>query len=130
MKINSGHMQEHHRFHIGAESRLVPAMVDSFRETLALLGAVIAAIAIVMLSVWVAGMEIQNIFGAFTWGLGFVFLAMAVDSRESLVILQSVTGLSLLVLALLQNSVSPDFIIASGILVALWVAATLFRQLR
>ena len=130
MKIHSGHMQEHHRFHIGAESRLVPVMVDSFRETLALLGAVIAAIAVVMLSVWAAGMEIQNIFGAFTWGLGFVFLAMAVDSRESLAILQAVTGLSLLVLAWLHNSVSPDFVIASGILVALWIAATLFRQLR
>lgn len=130
MKIHSGHMQEHHRFHTRAGSRLVPVMVDSFRETLALLGAVIAAIAIVMLSVWVAEMEIQNVFGALTWGLGFVFLAMAVDSRESLAILQSLTGLSLLVLAWLHTSVSPDYIIASGILVALWVAATLFRQLR
>jgi hypothetical protein len=130
MKIHSGHMQQHHRFHVRADSNIVPVVVDSFRETLALLSAVIAAIAIVMLSVWVAGMEIQNIFGAFTLGLGFVFLAMAVDSRESLAILQSVTGLSLLALAWLHNSVSPDFIIASGILVALWVAATLFRQLR
>jgi hypothetical protein len=130
MKIHSGHIQEHHRFHITADKSIVPVVVDSFRETLALLSAVIAAIAIVMLSVWVADMEIQNILGAFTWGLGFVFLAMAVDSQNSPAILQSLTGLSLLVLAWLHNSVSPDFIIASGILVALWVAATLFRQLR
>jgi hypothetical protein len=130
MKIHSGHIQEHHRFHITADKSIVPVVVDSFRETLALLSAVIAAIAIVMLSVWVADMEIQSIFGAFTWGLGFVFLAMAVDSQNSPAILQSLTGLSLLVLAWLHNSVSPDFIIASGILVALWVAATLFRQLR
>ncbi len=130
MKIHSGHIQEHHRFHIRADSNIVPAMVDSFRETLALLSAVIVAIAIVMLSVWVADMEIQSVFGAFTWGLGFVFLAMAVDSQDSPAILQSLTGLSLLVLAWLHNSVSPDFIIASGILIALWVAATLFRQLR
>jgi len=130
MKIHSGHMQEHHRFHTRADSNIVPVVVDSFRETLALLSAVIAAIAIVMLSVWVAEMEIQNMFGAFTGGLGFVFLAMAVDSRESFAVLQSLTGLSLLVLAWLHSSVSPDFIIVSGILVALWVAATLFRQLR
>jgi len=130
MKIYTGPIQHHRRYHNTAESKLVPVMVDSFRETLALLSAVIAAIAIVMLSVWVAGMEIQNIFGAFTWGLGFVFLAMAVDGRESLAILQSVSGLSLLVLAWLHSTVSPDFVIASGILLALWVAATLFRQLR
>ncbi len=115
MKIHSGHIQEHHRLHITADKSIVPVVVDSFRETLALLSAVIAAIAIVMLSVWVADMEIQNIFGAFTWGLGFVFLAMAVDSQDSPAILQALTGLSLLVLAWLHNSVSPDFIIASGI---------------
>ena len=130
MKIYSGHIQEHRRFHITADSNLVPVVVDSFRETLALLSAVIAAIAIVMLSVWVAEMEIQNMFGAFTGGLGFVFLAMAVDSKDSLATLQSLTGLSLLILAWLHGTVSPDFIIASGILLALWVAAMLFRQLR
>ena len=130
MKIHSGHMQEHHRFYITADSNLVPVVVDSFRETLALLSAVIAAIATVMLSVWVAELAIQNIIGAFTLGLGFVFLAMAVDSRESFAVLQSLTGLSLLVLAWLHSTVSPDFIIVSGILVALWVAATLFRHLR
>lgn len=130
MKTHTGPIQHHRHYHLTAESRLAPLMVDSFRETLALLSAVIAAIAIVMLSVWVAGMEMHSIFGAFTWGLGFVFLAMAVDSRESFAILQSLTGLSLLVLAWLHNSVSPDFIIVSGVLLAMWVAATLFRQLK
>lgn len=130
MNIHSGHFQKHHRYHATTGSNIVPVVVDSFRETLALLAAVIAAITIVMLSVWVADMQIQNIFGAFTWGLGFVFLAMAVDNRGLMAALQAFTGLSLLVLAWLQSVVSPDFIIASDILVALWVAATLFRRLR
>ena len=130
MKIHSGHIQEHRRFHITADSNLVPVVVDSFRETLALLSAVVAAIATVMLSVWAAELAIQNIIGSFTLGLGFVFLAMAVDSKDSLATLQSLTGLSLLILAWLHSTVSPDFMIASGILLALWVAAMLFRQLR
>jgi len=122
-------MQLHRHIHSTKDSNFVPVVVDSFRETLALLSAVIAAIAIVMLSVWVAGLAIQNVFGAMIWGLGFVFFAMALDSKDSLAALQSLTGLSLLVLAWLHNTISPDFIIASGILLALWVAAALFRRL-
>ena len=113
-----------------AGSNIVPVMTVSIREMLALLSALSAATGIVLLSVWVAGMEISNILGAATWGLGFVFLGLAVDNREQTARWQLVTGLALLSLAALQYTVSPDFTIASGVLLAIWVAVGMFRQLR
>ena len=80
MKIHTGHYQRHSDFRELAESTIVPVMVNSFRETLALLGAVITAITIVMLSVWVTGTEMQSTYSALTWGLGFIFQALAVDN--------------------------------------------------
>ena len=130
MKIQTGHFAHHHHLGRIAESGLNIDVVDSFRETLALLGAVSAAIAIVMVSVWVTGTGMQSIFNALIWGLGLIFLAMAVDNNMSKAVLQLITGLSLLVLAGLQNMVSVDFTIAAGVVIALWIAATLFRVLK
>ena len=108
-----------------------PAMNVSIREILALLSAVISAAAIVLLSVWVAGMEVTAILSASTMGIGFIFLGLAVDSREpTAFFLQLATGIALLALAWLQNAVSPDFTIVSGVLVAAWVAVSLFKRLR
>jgi hypothetical protein len=112
------------------EPQLIPAVAISIREMLAALGALTAATAIVLLSVWVAGMEETAILSASTWGVGFVFLGLAVDNREPTALWQLLTGVALLGLAWLQNTVSPDFTIVSGILVATWVADGLFRRLR
>ena len=130
MKIQTGHFTNQHLFGRIAESGLNIDVVDSFRDTLALLGAVSAAIAIVLVSVWVTGTGMQSIFNALIWGLGFIFLAMAVDNNMSKAVLQVITGLSLLVLAGLQNMVSVDFTIAAGVVIALWIAAALFRMLK
>jgi hypothetical protein len=130
MKTHIGPMQQERTLHINTETEIVPVMLASFRETVALLSAVTAAIAIVMFSVWVAGMAIQNVFGAFTLGLGFIFLAMAVDNRGLTAVTQLVTGVALLVLALLHSTVSPDFMIASAVLMAMWTSALLFRYLK
>ena len=130
MKTHTGHYHQHRNLRELAESRVVPAVVDSFRETLALLAAVIAAIAIVMFSVRVNGTEMQSTYSALTWGLGFIFMALAVDNTVSTASLHFVTGLALLVLAWLQSVVSADFTIVTGMLVALWAAAALFRRLR
>ena len=102
----------------------------SIREFLALLSAVTSAAAIVLLSVWVAGMEMTAILSASTWGVGFIFLGVAVDNREPTAFFQLATGIALLALAWLQNAVSPDFTIVSGVLVAAWVAVSLFKRLR
>ena len=110
--------------------QIFPAMNVSVREILALLSAVSSAAAIILLSVWVAGMEVTAILSAGTWGVGFIFLGVAVDNREPTAIFQLATGVALLALAWLQNAVSPDFTIVSGVLVAAWVAVSLFKRLR
>ena len=111
-------------------SKIIPAMAASAQEILALLSAVALAATIVMLSVWVTGMEMTNILGAGIWGLGFIFFGLAVDSVEPKAILHLTTGVALLVLAWLQANVSADYVIISGVLVASWAAVGLFQRLR
>jgi hypothetical protein len=113
-----------------ASSRgLVPAMVASMRDIIALTSAGLAAIAVITLSVWAAGMEIHTFLGVSTWGLGFIFLGLAVDNHGRVALFQLITGVAFLILALLQNSVSPDFFIVSGVLLATWVAIVLLNRL-
>ena len=91
--------------------RHLPAILASMRNILALSGAGLTAVAIITLSVWAAGMEITMYLGVSTWGMGFIFLGLAVDNHGRTALFQLISGVALLVLALLQNSVSPDFII-------------------
>lgn len=116
--------------HTQARQQLKPALTVSSRETVALLGALMAATTLVLLFVWVAGVATNNLIAAGTWGLGFIFLGLAIDSCKWPAIWQLAIGAALLALALLQTIVSPDFTIVSGALVATWVAFTVFRQLR
>jgi len=123
-------IQDNRKIETTARAGILPTMDFSFREMLALLSALTTAIGIILLSVWMVGMGIDNILGAATWGLGFIFLGLAVDNRGPLALLQASSGVILLSLACLQNIVSPDFTIAAGVLLATWVAATIYRQLR
>ena len=109
---------------------IVPAMAASINGVLALLAAITTAVAIMLLSVWVSGQEINEILGAAIWGVGFVFLGIAVDNRDPGAFLLMVTGIALLVLAWLQTSVSSDYAIVSGVLIAGWVAFSIFKRLR
>ena len=113
-----------------AGRQLLPLVLGNTRKTLALLGAAIAAVGLVILSIWATGLETIGFLGAITWGLGFIFLALAVDNYGSMAILQLSSGIALIVLASLQNQVSADFLIGAGVLAATWVAALTYRQLR
>ena len=128
MKTFSVHIDHKRSTGSITRSKLMLAMKASIREILAVMSAVLLAATIITLSVWAAGMEINAILGAGTWALAFVFFGLAVDNRGWTAILQLLTGLTLLVLALLQNYVSPDFLIVSGTLLAIWVAAVLFNR--
>ncbi len=108
----------------------IPAMVISARDILALLSAVTVAAAIIAFSVWFAGMDVQGVLGASTWGTAFVFFALAMDSSKLTAFFQLVTGISLLGLAWLQYIAAPDYAIVSGALVAIWLAVPVFRRLR
>ena len=67
--------------------------------------------------------------GVSTWGIGLIFLGLAVDNHGWVALYKSATGVALLTLALLQNSVSPDFIIVADVVLAIWVAVALFKRL-
>lgn len=129
MKIVSASIDQTTKPQTAGSRRLVSAIAASMRDIVALTGAGLAAITVITLSVWATGMGINAYLGMSTWGMGFIFLALAVDNDGRLAVLQLVTGVAFLILALLQNSVSPDFIIVSGVLLATWVAVVLFKRL-
>jgi len=130
MKINTTSIHQDQLVHIRAKQGHLPSVLVSTREVLASLSAITAATATILLSVLAAGVEFTNIIAAGTWALAFVFFALAVDNNESKAVLQSLSGLTLIVLAWLQANVSSDYSIASGVLIATWLAISLFRQLR
>jgi len=129
MKTYIAAFQQSQKTRSVVREKLIPALTASMRDVVALLGAVLTASAIITFSIWVAGMELSIFLGVSIWGLGFIFLGLAVDQHGRLALLQMITGVALLVLALLQSSVSPDFIIVSGVLLATWSGAALFKRL-
>jgi len=112
-----------------ATKKRAPAIAASMRNIVAITCAGLTAILIITLSVWAAGMEINMYLGVSTWGLGFIFLGLAMDNQGRAALFQLITAVALLVLALLQNSVSPDFMIVSGVLLATWIAVIIFKRL-
>ena len=129
MKIVSTPIRQHRKVKSVATEKLIPVVTATVRESISLIVAVSTVALIITLSVWMAGLEISAYLGASTWGVGFIFLALAVDNRGRAALLQMLTGVVLLVLALLQNSVSPDFIIVAGVLLSVWLGVFLFKRL-
>jgi hypothetical protein len=130
MTTFTAQLQQHRQVKLTPGENFIPSVKISINQGLALLSVITAAAAIVLLSVWVAGMEISNVIDAGIWGVGLIFLGLAVDNDEPVALLQFVTGIVLLALAWLQFSVSADYIIVSGVIVATWVAFSLFKRLR
>ena len=130
MKALTAHIQQVRDFQLTGREQFVPSVSVSMREVVALLSAVTSAVAIILLSVWATGSGLTAVLGAGTWGISFVFLGMAVDSRKPAALLQLSTGLTLMVLAWLQYRVSPEFMILTGVLMAAWVSVGLFKRLR
>jgi hypothetical protein len=98
------------------------------RDILSLAVAVVVAGALVTLSVWLAGRAFGPLLAACTWGLGFVFLGSAVDSRGWSTVFRGVTGVALSALALFQDRVSADFVIVSGVLLAAWAGHSVLKR--
>lgn len=130
MKTFSTPIQQNPSLRITTGSSLTRVITIPVRAILAGLGAAVIAVASVMLSVWAAGLETTGILAAATWGAGFIFFALAVDNRARSAFLQLASGTALLFLAWLQTTVSPEYAIVSGVLVAAWLGVATFRQLR
>ena len=129
MKTLTAPIQQERKYQAN-HKQLIPFMKVSIREIQALLSAVGSAIAIVLLSVWASGLGETAILSAGTWGISFVFMAVAVDNRGLKAFFALFTGLALMVLAWLQTTVSPEFLILSGVLLTSWVSIGLYRLLR
>ena len=127
MKAFTSPLHQDQQLQAISRERFIPLMAASVREIMAVFSAVTAAIAIITLFVWVAGMGISYILGASAWGVGFLFMGFALDNRGSKALVQWVTGVALIISALLQASVSSDFIIVSGVILAIWTAAAVFK---
>lgn len=130
MRTFTAPVHQEREFQAIQRQKIVPHMTVSVREVLALLSAASAAIAMVLLSVWASGLEETVILSAGTWGVSFIFMGLAVDNRESKALFLLFSGFALMALAWLQNTVSPDFVILSGVLLASWVSFGLYRLLR
>ncbi|MGA9574957.1 MAG: hypothetical protein WBS20_13540 [Lysobacterales bacterium] len=108
--------------------RLVELLALSARDIVALSVATLAAAAVITLSIWLAAQGASPVPGALTWGLGFIFFALAVNSDSRPAIWRMATAVALSGLALLQDRVSPDFLIVAGVLLAAWVAHTIWKK--
>ena len=129
MKTLSAQIQQERKTPSFTTGRLIPVLASNLRNIMALTYAGLAAAVVITLSVWVMGMEISTFLGVGTWALGFIFLAVAVDNRGPLALSQVTSGVALLAVALLQNSLSPNFFLLSGVLLASWVAFAVFKRL-
>ena len=89
----------------------------------------VLALAIVIGAAWAITIpSLEPLLEATIWSSGFVFLALAVDSERSSVAPLLITGLALLVLALLGSRVAAEFAIVAAILLAAWLAASILRR--
>ena len=129
MKTFSTPIQQNRKPHSLSAKTRFPALAVSMRSIMALMYAGLAAMVVVTLSIWVAGMGISTFLGVSTWVAGFIFLAVAVDNRGPVAVFQAASGIALLTLALLQNSISPDLFLITGLLLAGWVAFTVYGRL-
>jgi len=128
MKTLTATIREPGELETAAGKRWLGSMTEILREILGLAVVVAVAAALVTLSVWLAGKPAGPLLAAGTWGLGFMFLGLAVDSRGLRAVFLGMTGVALPGLALLQDRVSPDFVIVSGVLLAAWAGHGILRR--
>ncbi len=62
------------------------------------------------------------------WASGFVFMGLAIESEKTAGGLSLATGIALPVLAVLSSRVAVEIAIIAAALVAIWVAAAIWRR--
>jgi hypothetical protein len=94
-----------------------------------LLLAALPALALVVGSAWfVSAFEQPYVLQAAVWAAGFVFLALAMESRKPNVGALLATGLTLPALALLSARFAPEFAVLAVALVAAWIVAIVLKR--
>jgi hypothetical protein len=120
MKTLTATLQPSQKLRSATREKWLSFVTASARDVVTLSIAAMTTAMVITLSVWAAAMGANPMLGAGTWAMGFIFLGLAVDRRGLSAHLHTATGAALPVLALLQDRVSPDFMIVSGVLLAAW----------
>ena len=130
MKTITAHIQDTGQFHTRHVQDQLPEVVIPVTEIMALLSAVTVATVVIILSIWIAGMDVRGVSGAGGWGAAIIFFALAMDSRTPVALLQASTGMALTILAWLQFAVSPEYTIVAGVVIAAWLVVAVFQRLK
>ena len=86
-------------------------------------------VAILLAALWAASTPaVHDIYSAAIWATGFVFIALAVESRVSRSLPLLATGLALPVLGLLGSRIAMEFSILATLIVAVWLALWILRR--
>ena len=93
-----------------------------------LLLAAVPALGMIVAASWAIGSEgTAAVLQAAMWASGFVFLALAIETRKASFSALLLTGLALPVLALMSAHVATEFAIVAATLVAGWTVAAIFK---
>jgi len=91
--------------------------------------ALVPAAAIVVGSAWLITVPDLAVFlQATLWTSGFVFLGLAIDTEKPVNGLSLATGIALPVLAVMSSRVSVEIALLAAALVAIWIAAAIWRR--
>jgi len=91
--------------------------------------AIVPALAIVVGAAWlVMQPDLVIYLQAALWTSGLVFLGLAIDSQKPTIFAGLATGIALPVLAWLSSTVAMELAIVAAAIVAVWVAAAIFRK--
>lgn len=91
--------------------------------------ALVPALAIVVGAAWlVTAPDLAIYLQATLWASGLIFLGLAIDTESPFNVLSLLTGLALPALALISSQVAVEVAIVAATLVAVWLAAAIWRR--
>jgi hypothetical protein len=90
--------------------------------------AAVPALGMIVAASWAIGSEsTAAILQAAMWATGFIFLALAIETRKASFTALLLTGLALPALALMSAHVATEFAIVAATLVAGWTATAIMK---
>lgn len=108
----------------------IPAMVISIRQVVAVLGASVAALLLLTLTVWFVEMGLGPYIAPVSWGVAMIFMASALDHHEGTSIAKVLTALGLAALAWAQYFIAAEWGIVAAILLAPWLIMAVYKRLQ
>ncbi len=102
---------------------------SALKVLLLVLAAVLPAALVSVITIWAISAGALAYVSAFYWAVGFIFLALVVETDGRLAGFLATSGLSLMALAWLSSRIAPEFGVLAGFLLAAWVALPVIKRL-